>query len=310
MTALICGSMAYDTVMMFEGRFRDHLLADKLHLINVSFLVPSMRRNFGGCAGNIAYNLRLLGGEGRIMATVGHDFGPYAEWLDRWGIERTHVRTLPDQFTAQAYITTDLENNQITAFHPGAMNHSHLNRVSDSSGVKLGIVAPDGREGMLGHAEQFAALGLPFLFYPGQGLPLFDGEELRHFIERATWVAVNDYEGSLLSERTGWPLEQIAARVRALIVTRGAEGSWIFAEGQRLEIPVAKPVRVVDPTGCGDAYRAGLLYGLERGLDWARTGRAAALLATIKLEHHGTQQHQVTQDEFRQRFRAAFDYSL
>ncbi|HXR18632.1 MAG TPA: carbohydrate kinase family protein [Steroidobacteraceae bacterium] len=310
MTALICGSMAYDTVMMFEGRFRDHILADKLHMINVSFLAPAMRRNFGGCAGNIAYNLKLLGGDGLIMATVGHDFAAYADWLDRCGVARTHVRIVQSEFTAQAYITTDLDNNQITAFHPGAMNHSQLNRVSDSSGVKLGIVAPDGREGMLEHAVQFAEAGLPYLFDPGQGLPMFGGAELRHFIERAAWVAVNDYEASLLSERTGWSLEQIASRVRALIVTRGAEGSWIFVGRERLEIPVAVAARVADPTGCGDAYRAGLLFGLERGLDWATTGRIAALLAAIKIEHHGTQQHRLTQDEFKQRFHAAFGYAL
>jgi adenosine kinase len=310
MTALICGSMAYDTVMMFEGRFRDHILPDKLHVLNVAFLTPAMRRNFGGCAGNIAYNLKLLGGDGLIMATVGHDFGPYAEWLERCGLPRTHVRTVESEFTAQAYITTDLDNNQITAFHPGAMNHSHLNRVSDSKGVKLGIVAPDGREGMIAHAEQFAAAGLPFLFDPGQGLPMFGGEELRVFIERAAWAAVNDYEASLLSERTGWSLEHIAAKVRALIVTRGAEGSWIFSDGKRLEIPVAKAANIADPTGCGDAYRAGLLYGLERGLDWPTTGRVAALLASIKIEQHGTQHHRVGPEEFHQRFRAAFGYAL
>ena len=310
MTALICGSMAYDTVMMFEGRFRDHILADKLHLLNVSFLTPSMRRNFGGCAGNIAYNLNMLGGDGLIMATVGHDFGPYAEWLERCGLPRTHVRTVESEFTAQAYITTDRDNNQITAFHPGAMNHSHLNQVSDSKGVKLGIVAPDGRDGMIAHAEQFAAGGLPFVFDPGQGLPMFGGEDLRAFVERATWVAVNDYEGSLLSERTGWSLEQIGAKVRALIVTRGAEGSWIFTDGKRLEIPVAKAANIADPTGCGDAYRAGLLFGLERGLDWPTTGRIAALLASIKIEHHGTQHHRVAPEEFQQRFRAAFGYAL
>ncbi len=310
MTALICGSMAYDTVMMFEGRFRDHILPDKLHVLNVAFLTPAMRRNFGGCAGNIAYNLKLLGGEGLIMATVGHDFGPYAEWLERCGLPRTHVRTVASEFTAQAYITTDLDNNQITAFHPGAMNHSHLNRVSDGKGVKIGIVAPDGRDGMLAHAEQFAAAGLPFIFDPGQGLPMFGGEDLRAFIERAAWVAVNDYEGSLLSERTGWSLEQIAAKVRALIVTRGAEGSWIFSDGKRLEIPAAKAANLADPTGCGDAYRAGLLFGLERGLDWPTTGRIAALLASIKIEHHGTQHHQVGLEEFHQRFRAAFGYAL
>jgi adenosine kinase len=214
------------------------------------------------------------------------------------------------EFTAQAFITTDLDNNQITAFHPGAMNQSHLNRVSDAKGVKLGIVAPDGRDGMLAHAEQFAAAGLPFLFDPGQGLPMFGGEDLRAFIERAAWVAVNDYEASLLSERTGWSLEQIAVKVRALIVTRGAEGSWIFSDGKRLEIPVAKAANIADPTGCGDAYRAGLLFGLERGLDWPTTGRIAALLASIKIEHHGTQHHRVGLEEFHQRFRAAFGYAI
>jgi adenosine kinase len=310
MTALICGSMAYDTVMVFEGKFRDHILADRLHVLNVSFLVPSMRRNFGGCAGNIAYNLKLLGGDGLIMATVGHDFAPYSDWLERSRLPLTHVRIVPDQFTAQAYITTDLENNQITAFHPGAMNYSHLNRVTDSTGVKLGIVSPDGRQGMLEHAEQFAAAGVPFVFDPGQGLPMFGQVELREFIERASWVAVNDYEASLLSERTGWSLEAIATQVRALIVTRGAEGSWIFADGQRREIPVAKAVRIADPTGCGDAYRAGLLFGLARGFDWHTTGRVAALLAAIKIEQHGTQQHRCSPDEFHDRFKAAFGYSL
>ncbi|MFI4867124.1 MAG: carbohydrate kinase family protein [Steroidobacterales bacterium] len=310
MTALICGSMAYDTVMVFEGKFRDHILADRLHVLNVSFLVPSMRRNFGGCAGNIAYNLKLLGGDGLIMATVGHDFAPYSDWLERSSLPLTHVRIVADQFTAQAYITTDLENNQITAFHPGAMNYSHLNRVTDSSGVKLAIVSPDGRQGMLEHAEQLAAAGVPFVFDPGQGLPMFGQVELRQFIERASWVAVNDYEASLLSERTGWSLEAIATQVRALIVTRGAEGSWIFADGQRREIPVATAARIADPTGCGDAYRAGLLFGLERGFDWHTTGRVAALLAAIKIEQHGTQQHRCSPDEFRDRFQAAFGYSL
>jgi len=310
MTALICGSMAYDTVMVFEGKFRDHILADRLHVLNVSFLVPSMRRNFGGCAGNIAYNLKLLGGEGLIMATVGHDFAPYSEWLERSRLPLTHVRIVADQFTAQAYITTDLDNNQITAFHPGAMNYSHLNRVTDSIGIKLGIVSPDGRQGMLEHAEQFAAAGVPFVFDPGQGLPMFDQVELRDFIARAAWVAVNDYEASLLSERSGWSLEEIATRVRALIVTRGAEGSWIFADGERREIAAVKAARIADPTGCGDAYRAGLLFGLARGLDWHTTGRVAALLAAIKIEQHGTQQHRCSADEFSDRFKAAFGYSL
>src|ERR1700733_3662327 len=310
MTALICGSMAYDTVMVFEGKFRDHILADRLHVLNVAFLVPSMRRNFGGCAGNIAYNLKLLRGAGLSMPAVGNDFAPYSDWLERSSLPLTHVLIVPDQFTAQAYIPTDLENNQITAFHPGAMNYSHLNRVTDTSGVKLGIVSPDGRQGMLEHAEQFAAAGVPFVFDPGQGLPMFGQVELRQFIERASWVAVNDYEASLLSERSGWSLEAIATQVRALIVTRGAEGSWIFADGQRREIPVATPARIADPTGCGDAYRAGLLYGLGRGFGWHNHGRLAALLAAIKIEQHGTQQHRFSADEFRDRFQAEFGYSL
>jgi len=310
MTALICGSMAYDTVMVFEGRFRDHILPDRIHVLNVSFLAPSMRRNFGGCAGNIAYNLRLLGGDGLIMATVGHDFSPYASWLSERGIALTHVRTVPDEFTAQAYITTDLDDNQITAFHPGAMNHSHLNAIGAAPGVRLGIVAPDGRQGMLEHAEQFAAAGIPFMFDPGQGLPMFNGEELRAFVTRAAWVAVNDYEGSLLTERTGWSLQEIATRVRALIVTRGAEGSWIYADGVRHEIPCARPARLADPTGCGDAYRAGLLLGLQRGLDWPTTGRVAALAGALKIEHHGTQHHCYGWPEFAGRFQQNFGYAL
>jgi len=300
--------MAYDTVMVFEGRFREHILPDRIHVLNVSFLAPSMRRNYGGCAGNIAYNLRLLGGDGLIMATVGHDFAPYGSWLTERGIALTHVRTVPGEFTAQAYITTDLDDNQITAFHPGAMNHAHLNAIGAASGVKLGIVAPDGRQGMLDHAEQFAAAGIPFIFDPGQGLPMFNGEELRAFMNRAAWVAVNDYEGSLLTERTGWSLLDIAARVRALVVTRGGEGSWIYADGVRHEIPCAKPARLADPTGCGDAYRAGLLYGLQRGLDWPTTGRVASLAGAIKIEHHGTQHHHYDWAGFAARFQQNFGY--
>ena len=302
--------MAYDTVMVFQGRFREHILPDRIHMLNVSFLVPSMRRNFGGCAGNIAYNLKLLGGTGTIMATVGHDFAPYAVWLQQYGIASTHVRVLEDEFTAQAYITTDLDDNQITAFHPGAMNHSHLNRVADASGVTLGIVSPDGRQGMLDHAAQFAAAGIPFVFDPGQGLPLFNGEELRALVEQATYVAVNDYEASLLSERTGWTAEIMAAKVKALIVTRGASGSWIYSDGRRLEVPVAPAARLADPTGCGDAYRAGLLHGLQQGMDWEVTGRIASLAGAIKMENHGTQQHGYTMAEFSARYRAAFGHGF
>ncbi len=310
MTALICGSMAYDTVMVFEGRFRDHILPDRIHMLNVSFLAPSMRRNFGGCAGNIAYNLKLLGGDGLIMATVGHDFAPYRSWLSERGIALTHVREVPGEFTAQAFITTDLDDNQITAFHPGAMNHSHHNQVSAAPGARVGIIAPDGRQGMLEHAAQFAAAGIPFIFDPGQGLPMFNGEELRALVGSAAWVAVNDYEGSMLTERTGWSFTDIAARVRALIVTRGAEGSWIFADGKRHEIPVARAAQLADPTGCGDAYRAGLLCGLQRGLDWPTTGRIASLAGALKIESHGTQQHRYDGAQFSARFHDAFGTAL
>ena len=310
MTALICGSMAYDTVMTFEGRFHEHILPDRIHALNVSFLTPSMRRNFGGCAGNIAYNLKLLGGNGLIMATVGHDFAPYAAWLARHGLPGTYLRTIADEFTAQAFITTDLDNNQITAFHPGAMNYSHLNRVSEGVGIKVGIVAPDGRQGMIDHAQQFAEAGIPFIFDLGQALPLFNGEELRSFIDRSAWLALNDYEASVVSERTGWSFEAMAARLRALIVTRGGEGAWIFAGGKRHDIPAAPIARAADPTGCGDAFRAGVLYGLENGLDWETTGRVASLLGAIKIEHHGPQQHHFTVDQFKDRFGTAFGRAL
>jgi adenosine kinase len=310
MTALICGSMAYDTMMRFEGRFHEHILPDQIHKLNVSFYVPRMRRNFGGCAGNIAYNLKLLGGDGLIMATVGHDFGPYAKWIAQHGLADTYLMTLPGEFTAQAFITSDLDNNQITAFHPGAMNYSYLTKVSDTKGIKLGIVGPDSRRAMLEHAQQFAEIGVPFIFDLGQGMPLFNGEDLRSFINRAAWAAFNDYEASVVSERTGWSLEDIAKRVRALIVTRGAEGSWIFTDGKRLEIPSAPISNVAEPTGCGDAYRAGLLFGLQNGLDWETTGRIASLLGAIKIEANGPQVQHFTLEEFKDRYRTAFGCSL
>ena len=310
MTALICGSLAFDTVMVFHGRFRDHILADRIHMLNVSFLAPTMRRGFGGCAGNIAYNLGLLGGRGAPMGTVGHDFGPYDRWLAERGVERRYLRVIEDEYTAQAFNTTALEDNQITAFHPGAMNRSHLNEVPADTGITLGIVAPDGREGMVQHAEQFAAAGIPLLFDPGQGLPMFDGEELLSFVAKATWIAVNDYEGQLLRERTGLTHEEIARRLRALVVTRGAEGSVIYADGRRIEIPVAPVARVVDPTGCGDAFRAGLIFGIGEGLDWETTGRVASLMGAIKVEHEGTQQHVFSSGDFRARFREAFGREL
>lgn len=307
MSALICGSFAYDTIMVFHDKFKNHILPDQVHILNVSFLVPDMRREFGGCAGNIAYNLKLLGEAPLPMGTVGKDFGPYAEWMDQCGIDRRYVKEV-ETYTAQAFITTDEDDNQITAFHPGAMNLSHENRVTDAEGVKLGIVAPDGRDGMLQHAEQFAEAGIPFIFDPGQGLPMFDGTELLDFIDKATWVAVNDYEAQMLEDRTGLSPHEIAERVEALIVTRGAKGSHIYTQQHRIDIPVAEAQAISDPTGCGDAYRAGLLYGLLRELDWETTGRIAALMGAIKIEHHGTQNHRFSMDEFFERFAENFGY--
>ena len=308
--ALICGSMAYDTIMVFEGRFKEHILPDKIHMLNVSFLVPHMRREFGGCAGNIAYNLRLLGDAGYPMATVGHDFAPYAQWLRQTGVPADYVKVLDAEHTAQGFVTTDLDDNQIWAFHPGAMASAHLNRVSEAGDVAIGIVAPDGRDGMVQHAAQFAAAKIPFVFDPGQGLPMFDGEMLRSFIAQATWVAVNDYEWQVLQQKTGWTSAQLLQQVKALIVTRGGEGSVIHTREGEIRIPCAKPAAVVDPTGCGDAYRAGLLHGLMHGYDWETTGRIASLLGAIKIEARGTQNHRFTREEFEQRYRVAFGQSL
>ena len=310
MTILVCGSMAYDTIMVFHDRFRNHILPDRIHVLNVAFLVPDMRREFGGCAGNIAYNLQLLGADARIMATIGDDAAPYIERLDALGLSRANLRQVPGTFTAQAFITTDLDDNQITAFHPGAMNHSHENRVTDAAGVRLGIVAPDGRDGMLQHAEQFAAAGIPFVFDPGQGLPMFNGEDLLHFLNLATWCAVNDYEAQMLCERTGLSLEQVAQRVDALVVTRGAEGSQILAEGRCIDIPCVRAAAVEDPTGCGDAYRSGLLYGIANGLGWERSGRLASVMGSIKIAHRGGQNHCPSRDEIARIYHEAFGEEL
>jgi len=306
MTALVCGSFAYDTIMVFEDKFKHHILPDKVHMLNVAFLVPQLRREFGGCAGNIAYNLHLLGGDVQPMATVGDDFAPYAEWMDKCGVSRTLLHTIPGSYTAQAYITTDLDDNQITAFHPGAMNEAHQQTIPIDAGISIGLVSPDGRQGMIDHASQFVAAGIPFIFDPGQGLPMFDGDDLRQFIDQATYVTVNDYEAAMLQERTGLSLEQIAAEVSALIVTRGGEGSQIFASGQVIDIPAAPVSAVKDPTGCGDAYRAGLLYGLMNQADWETTGRLASLAGAIKIEHAGTQNHHFTRDAFAERYQQAF----
>ncbi len=310
MSALICGSFAFDTIMVFNDRFKNHILPEQVHILNVSFLVPEMRREFGGCAGNIAYNLRLLGGAGRPMGTVGTDFAPYAAWMDENTVERRYVTEIDGTYSAQAYITTDLDDNQITAFHPGAMNHAHVNRIPAGDGITLGIVSPDGRQGMIEHAAQFAAAGIPFVFDPGQGMPMFGGEDLKTFLDQATWVTVNDYEFQLMQERTGLSPAELAARVQALIVTRGAEGSTIHTGGRAIGIPAAPVRAVADPTGCGDAYRAGLLYGLMDDLDWDTTGRIAALMGAVKVESYGTQNHRFDRAEFANRFKEAFGYDL
>jgi adenosine kinase len=308
MATLICGSIAFDSIMVFRGRFRDHILPDQVHILNVAFLVPELRREFGGCAGNIAYNLKLLGGAPLPMATVGDDAQPYLQRLHALGIDTTYVRHVPGTFTAQAFITTDLDDNQITAFHPGAMSHSHLNAVPGDGSIDLGIVAPDGRDGMLAHAQQFAEHGIPFVFDPGQGLPMFDADELDWFVARAHYVALNDYEARLMMEKTGVDLATLARRLKALVVTRGAQGSDIFAGGEVFAIPAAEPRAVVDPTGCGDAYRAGLLYGIAAGLDWQTTGRLAAVMGTVKVERAGAQNHAVDRGQIADRFFEVFGY--
>ncbi len=307
MHALICGSIAYDNIMVFPDRFKHHILPEQIHILNVAFLVPEMRREFGGCAGNIAYNLKLLGGSPLIMATVGDDAGPYLERLDRLGLSRAHVRQIPGSFTAQAFITTDLDDNQITAFHPGAMSFSHLNKVPQASGVSLGIVAPDGREGMLQHARDFAAQGIPFIFDPGQGLPMFSGDELLDFLDLAEYACFNDYEARLACERTGRSIEQLAERVQALIVTKGGAGSEIHHRGQCTHIPCIAAEAIVDPTGCGDAYRAGLLYGIMNGWDWTRTGRLAALMGSYKIASRGPQNHAPGREEIGERYFREFN---
>jgi adenosine kinase len=302
--------MAYDTIMVFGDRFKNHILPEQIHILNVAFLVPDMRREFGGCAGNIAYNLKLLGGEPLIMATIGDDSAPYMHRLKQLGLDASHVKDVPGSFTAQAFITTDLDDNQITAFHPGAMTQSHQNKVTDARDVTLGIISPDGRDGMLQHAREFHAAKIPFIFDPGQGLPMFDGEELMAFLKLADYCTVNDYEAKLLTERTGRTLEQLANEVEALIVTLAGSGSHIYAKGCRIEIPVAPAEAVIDPTGCGDAYRAGLLYGIGKGWEWEKTGRLASLMGSIKIAHRGGQNHKLTRDDIAGHYQAAFGDTL
>ena len=308
MTALICGSFAYDNIMVFPDQFKNHILPDKVHMLNVCFLVPDMRREFGGCAGNIAYNLNLLGGDGKPMGAVGQDFAPYAKWMAEKEISQEFLLSVADAFTAQAFITTDLDDNQITAFHPGAMNQAHEQAIPTDAGISLGLLSPDGRDAMLQHAEQFHAAGIPFVFDPGQGLPMFNGEELLRFIELAEYVTVNDYESQLLQERTGMSESEIMKQVSALIVTRGAEGSVVYTAAETFEIPAVAVADIKDPTGCGDAYRAGLIFGLMNAMDWQTTCRIAYLMGAIKIAHHGTQNHHFTMTEFSDKFEEAFSY--
>jgi adenosine kinase len=310
MPVLICGSVAYDTIMVFPDRFKHHILPDKVHMLSVSFLVPQMRREFGGCAGNIAYSLKLLGGDPLPMATVGQDFAPYAERLQALAIRQECIRTLPDHFTPQCFITTDLDDNQITAFHPGAMSESHNNRFDHVPGITLALIGPDGRDGMLARVRECRAAGIPFVFDPGQAMPLFSGEELLDCMTKADYVALNDYEAALTEEKTGKTVQALAANVKALIVTRGADGSTIYTGGREIVIPAAKPAAIIDPTGCGDAYRAGLLYGIEQGWDWETTGRLASLLGALKIAQGGPQNHRFDRDSLKAAYRDAFGSDL
>ena len=309
MRILVTGSIAYDTIMVFPDRFRNHLLPDQLHILNVCFLTPEMRREFGGTAGNISYNLKMLGADPLVMGAVGDDAQPYFDRLKALGIDAMAVRRIPGQFTAQAFITTDLDDNQITAFHPGAMGRSHDIEIDGALGATLAIISPDGKEGMLQHAAQCAANSIPFVFDPGQGLPMFDAAELEGFIRAADFLAVNDYEGKMLQERIGRPLEAAARDLKALVVTLGGKGSIIYADGKQHEIPCVPAAQVVDPTGCGDAYRAGLLYGIAKGWDWPSIGRLGALLGSLKIAERGAQNHRPGAESIEERFKAAFGYT-
>ena len=294
MATLICGSLAFDNIMDFHGRFADQILADQLHILNVSFLVPQLRRDFGGCAGNIAYGMRLLGGTPLPMASLGADGAAYRERLKTLGISTEFVRTIESSLTAQAMIMTDRDNNQITAFHPGAMMQAHITRIAARSDIKLGIISPDGRDAMLEHAAQFRAADIPFVFDPGQGLPMFDGKELANFIEQSSWVTVNDYEGKMLSDRTGWSSAEISRRVRGLVVTLGAEGCEVWIDGEKTLVPPVQATQVVDPTGCGDAWRGALLHGLEQGWSLARCAELGNRVGAIKIASRGPQNYQLT----------------
>lgn len=312
MRTLVTGSFAYDTIMVFQDQFKNHILPDQVHILNVCFITPEMRKEFGGCSGNIAYNLHLLGEQPVPMGTVGEDFEPYRKWMKTFQMDQTHVVEIENTYTAQAFVTTDTDNNQIIAFHPGAMNFAHTNKVSDAQDISLGIVAPDGRDAMIEHARQFADAGIPFFFDPGQGLPMFNGDELVDFIEQANYVCVNDYESEMLMEKTGLSLQQVAADVEALIVTRGGDGSDIYVDGEEIHIDPIKVSSINDPTGCGDAFRSGLLHGVANQWDWQSTGQLASVMGGIKIEHPGTQNHSPDKSDIEARYRENFgtDISL
>jgi len=307
-TSLICGSLAIDVIMQYEGRFGDTLLADQLHKVNVSFLVPTMRTEFGGCSGNIAYNLKMLGGDPRIVGVMGQDCAAYLERLQKLGISTQNILIKKDAYNAQCFVTADSDNNQINAFHPGAMSFAHENNIEEAGPARLAIISPDGHLGMLKHADDLVRLNIPFIFDPGQQMPMFTPEQLIGFIDKATYVTCNDYEIELLVDRTGLTLAEIAQRLEALIVTRGEKGSEIYTKGTSIDIPAVPADAVLDPTGCGDAYRAGLLYGLTHDLGWETTGRLASLLGAIKIAHKGAQNHVLTKEEIADRFEKAFGY--
>ena len=310
MTTLVCGSLAFDTIMVFPDQFKKHILPDQIHILNVAFMVPDMRREYGGTGGNIGYNLKLLGEEPLVMATVGHDFEPYARRFEALALSMKHVRVIEDQFTAQAFITTDIDDNQITAFHPGAMSASHRNRISDAQGVKLAIVSPDGRDGMIEHVRDLAAAGIPYVFDPGQGLPMFSGAELLELLARARALTVNDYEARIVEQKTGKPVAEIARMAGAVVVTRGGEGSTIHTREGAIDVQAVAPAAMVDPTGCGDAYRAGLLYGMARNWDWRRCARLASVMGSIKIAHRGGQNHQPSRADIAAKLSAAYGESL
>ncbi len=310
MTILVCGSLAYDTIMVFPDQFKNHILPEQIHILNVAFLVPDLRREFGGTAGNIGYNLQLLGEAPAIMATVGHDFAPYEQRLKDLGVSTRHVLRLDEQFTAQAFITTDVDDNQITAFHPGAMSYSHMNRVADVNGARFGIVSPDGKQGMVEHSRDLAAAGIPHVFDPGQGLPMFSGPELLELIGSADALTVNDYEARVVEQKTGKSIAEIARGVDAVVVTRGAEGAVVFSAGTEVHVPAVPPEALVDPTGCGDAFRAGLLYGLARDWGWKKSAQLAAVMGSIKIAHRGGQNHRPAREAIERRFRQAFGHDL